>query len=235
MELQLSKELISQLESEKLDLKQQRPKELDHLRDFLQQLTGSQNVQSLPQLFANTIDRIATQSEAKVRKSIDDMENRLKQQQQALRRFHLLFQKVSLERLFYKDLKKLRQQSMHSVDQFTVKAGVNMFRGDDEEDEVMSIITMSQQNHHKSSSISTVLKKGGSLECSSDSSNEKENRSPTGALSGARELIQYRQDKNFIDKVLDAQMRVNQIEQRLKKSTTPTKKSFDFNSLRVTS
>ena len=32
---------------------------------------------------------------------------------------------------------------MHSVDQFTVKAGVNMFRGDDEEDEVMSIITMS--------------------------------------------------------------------------------------------
>ncbi|TNV83583.1 hypothetical protein FGO68_gene2552 [Halteria grandinella] len=149
-------------------------------------------------------------------------------------------------------LVKSRQQSM-GQDAYTVRQSVGMFK----DDELLSIEEKTSEIKRRNNksvdsnllpmvnsiASSTKLRMPRPTISSDDSSddNEKENidANPLDieaneTLADARAIISFKQDKDFLGKVLDAQLRVNHIESKLikeKVAQTDNKKGFDFASL----
>ena len=184
-------------------------------------LEAKNQIKNITSYFTEIIDKCS----GSYCKQLDFINERLHSQQFKVKKLRLQIQKIQVERAFLKEkarhsrfasITKSKQSDEDSDDLYTLKNSVCMFRdtsqtkaSNEEMPQFPGELPSGKENLPRMVTFGEV--KYIDDECSE-------------ALEEARTLIKYKSDKEFLNKVLDAQLRVSKVEQK----QCTKKKQYDF-------
>lgn len=166
---------------------------------------------SLTNLFTEMIDK----SNGSYSKQLDFINERLRSEQFKVKKLRLQVQKIQVERAFLKEkarhsrftsITKSKHSDEDSDDLYTLKNSVCMFRDTSQTKASIEELPQSPRELPSGKENLPRMVTFGEVKYIEDECGE--------ALEEARTLIKYKSDKEFLSKVLDAQLRVSKVEQK---------------------